>query len=256
MRCARSRQGGAECSPWRMPLRSPCVAADACIRWQATLADSCLSQLASCASAQPRLVIALTFPMATCWADRALLAALPGVMPKARRQRLRLLVTPDTIVRWHRDIVRRRRAARSARGRTGRPVTRRNIQALARRLARENPGWGTAGFMVSSPDPGSRSQRPPAGRSSGPVASTPADSRPGRPGHNSCARRPRRSWRGFLHRRPARRHPGLCSGGNRARHPAHQDPRYHPSIPPANGPLSRPVTSSWTLTSKRAGRGS
>jgi putative transposase len=39
------------------------------------------------------------------WADRALLAALLGVIPKARRQGLRLLVAPDTIVRWHRDIV-------------------------------------------------------------------------------------------------------------------------------------------------------
>ena len=76
------------------------------------------------------------------WADRALVATLLGVIPKARRQVLRLLVTPDTIVRWHRDIVRRRQAARSKRGRTGRPVTRRNIQALVRRLARENPGWG------------------------------------------------------------------------------------------------------------------
>jgi putative transposase len=76
------------------------------------------------------------------WADRALLAALLGLIPKARRQGLRLLVTPDTIVRWHRDIVRRRWAARSIRGRTGRPTTRRNIQALVRRLARENPGWG------------------------------------------------------------------------------------------------------------------
>src|ERR1039457_4109035 len=76
------------------------------------------------------------------WADRALLAALPGVIPKARRQRLRLLITPDTIVRWHRDIVRRRQAARSAHGKTGRPPTRRNIRALVRRLARENPDWG------------------------------------------------------------------------------------------------------------------
>src|ERR1035441_2561812 len=42
------------------------------------------------------------------WAGRALLAALLGVIPKARRRGLRLLVTPDTIVRWHRDIVRRR----------------------------------------------------------------------------------------------------------------------------------------------------
>ena len=53
------------------------------------------------------------------WADRALLTTLLGVIPKARRQGLQLLVTPDTIVRWHRDIVRRRWAARSACGRTG-----------------------------------------------------------------------------------------------------------------------------------------
>ena len=76
------------------------------------------------------------------WADRALLAALLGVIPKARRQGLRLLVTPDTILRWHRDIVRRRWVARSAGGRTGRPATRRNIRALVRRLARDNPNWG------------------------------------------------------------------------------------------------------------------
>jgi putative transposase len=42
------------------------------------------------------------------WADRALLAALLSVIPKAKRQGLRLLVTPDTVLRWHRDIVRRR----------------------------------------------------------------------------------------------------------------------------------------------------
>jgi putative transposase len=72
------------------------------------------------------------------WSDRALLAALLGVIPKARRHGLRLLVTPDTILRWHRDIVRRRWATRSMRGRTGRPAIRRNIRALVLRLAREN----------------------------------------------------------------------------------------------------------------------
>jgi transposase len=76
------------------------------------------------------------------WADRAVLATLFAVIPKARRQALRLLVTPDTIVRWHRDIVRRRWAARSMRGKAGRPAARRNIRALVLRLARENPGWG------------------------------------------------------------------------------------------------------------------
>jgi putative transposase len=76
------------------------------------------------------------------WADRALLATLLAVIPKARRHGLRLLVTPDTILRWHRDIVRRRRAARSKRGKTGRPATRRNTRALVLRLARQNPDWG------------------------------------------------------------------------------------------------------------------
>jgi putative transposase len=76
------------------------------------------------------------------WADRALLATLLAVLPKGFHRGLRLLVTPDTILRWHRDIVRRRWAARSMRGKTGRPATRRNIKALVLRLARENPGWG------------------------------------------------------------------------------------------------------------------
>src|ERR1019366_1543343 len=59
-----------------------------------------------------------------------------------RRPEPRLLVTPDTLLRWPRDIVRRRQAARSTRGSTGRPAPRRNIRALVLRLARENPDWG------------------------------------------------------------------------------------------------------------------
>ena len=76
------------------------------------------------------------------WADRALLATLLGVIPKARRQGLRLLVTPDTILRWHRDIVRRRWAARSMRGKTGRPATRRNIRALVLPAGPREPRMG------------------------------------------------------------------------------------------------------------------
>jgi putative transposase len=38
------------------------------------------------------------------WADRALLATLLGVIPKARCRGLRLLVAQDTILGWHRDI--------------------------------------------------------------------------------------------------------------------------------------------------------
>jgi putative transposase len=64
------------------------------------------------------------------------------VIPKAKRQGLRLLVTPDTVLRWHRDIVRRRQSASARRGRNGRPATRRNINALVVRLANENPERG------------------------------------------------------------------------------------------------------------------
>jgi hypothetical protein len=53
-----------------------------------------------------------------------LLATLLAVIPKVRRHGLRLLVTPDTILRWHRDIIRRRWASRSIRSKTGRPATR------------------------------------------------------------------------------------------------------------------------------------
>src|SRR5258706_3289853 len=50
------------------------------------------------------------------WADRALLATLLSLIPRPRHHELHLLVTPDTILRWHRDIVRRRWAARSKPG--------------------------------------------------------------------------------------------------------------------------------------------
>ncbi len=55
---------------------------------------------------------------------------------------IRLIVTPDTILRWHRDIIRRRWARRSRQGRSGRPPTSRNVRSLVLRLARENESRG------------------------------------------------------------------------------------------------------------------
>jgi putative transposase len=46
-------------------------------------------------------------------ADRALLAALLHRLPMDVLRRLRLLVRPDTVLRWHRDLIARRHAARS-----------------------------------------------------------------------------------------------------------------------------------------------
>src|SRR5216683_2639980 len=139
------------------------------------------------------------------WADRALLAALLAVIPKARRRGLRLLVTPDTILRWHRDIVRRRWAARSAHGRTGRPATPRNIKALSVGWPARTPIGDTGGSTARWLAWASTSQHRPFGRSSRPAASA-RPGRAGRTGRSSCGPRPRRSWRGFLHGRLARWH--------------------------------------------------
>jgi transposase len=74
--------------------------------------------------------------------DRAFLAALLHRLPRHVLGRFRLLVQPDTVLRWHRDLLARRHAARSRPGRPGRPRTVRSIRQLVLRLARENPRWG------------------------------------------------------------------------------------------------------------------
>jgi transposase len=76
------------------------------------------------------------------WADRAWLALLAGTLPIGRLAVMRLIVTPGTVLRWHRDIVRRRWASRSRQGRPGRPPAGRNVRSVVLRLARENESWG------------------------------------------------------------------------------------------------------------------
>jgi hypothetical protein len=78
-------------------------------------------------------------------ADRAWLAALLSTLPRPSLRRLRLLVRPDTILRWHRDLLARRHATASLSRRRGRPRTVRSIRALVLRLVRENPSWGYRG---------------------------------------------------------------------------------------------------------------
>nr|WP_198151672.1 helix-turn-helix domain-containing protein [Kibdelosporangium sp. MJ126-NF4]CEL17983.1 Homeodomain-like [Kibdelosporangium sp. MJ126-NF4]CTQ90789.1 Homeodomain-like [Kibdelosporangium sp. MJ126-NF4] len=75
-------------------------------------------------------------------ADRALLAALLHRLPRHILHRLRLLVRPDTILRWHRDLIRRHHARMSRPKHPGRPRTIRSIRILVLRLAKENPNWG------------------------------------------------------------------------------------------------------------------
>jgi len=93
-------------------------------------------QLAVAERERPRARAQLT------WPDRAWLALLAGTLPVGRLAAIRLIVTPATILRWHRDIVRRRWARLSRRGRSGRPPVRRTVRSVVLRLARENESWG------------------------------------------------------------------------------------------------------------------
>src|SRR6266849_8379206 len=71
-------------------------------------------------------------------ADRALLAALTRVLPSGHRQRL--IVKPQTLLRWHRELVRRKWVQPTPK--LGRPRVDRRVRELVLRLARENPRWG------------------------------------------------------------------------------------------------------------------
>jgi putative transposase len=71
------------------------------------------------------------------WADRAVLAALARALPAARRRGR--LVTPGTLLAWHRHLITRKWTYP---GRPGRPPTDQEIRDLVLRLAGENPAWG------------------------------------------------------------------------------------------------------------------
>jgi putative transposase len=71
------------------------------------------------------------------WADRAVLAALARILP--RPLRMSRLVTADTLLRWHRRLVRRRSTYPHV---GGRPPVDARLAALIEKMARENPGWG------------------------------------------------------------------------------------------------------------------
>jgi len=72
------------------------------------------------------------------WAHRAMIAALARLLPARRRREL--IVTPSTILRWHRQLLSRRWTAPPVR--PGRPAIPAGVRALVLRLATENPTWG------------------------------------------------------------------------------------------------------------------
>jgi len=74
-------------------------------------------------------------------AERGRLARKAHALGYKLLQTLETLVTPDTLMRWYRQLIARKWDS-SDRRRPGRPRTRQALVDLILRLARENPSWG------------------------------------------------------------------------------------------------------------------
>ena len=88
--------------------------------------------------------------------DRVLLAAASRVLLRDRW--VAFLVTPATLLRWHRELVKRKWTYRTN-GRPGRPPIDPEVRQLIFRLARENPRWGCVRIERRAPEARRPSER-------------------------------------------------------------------------------------------------
>jgi putative transposase len=72
--------------------------------------------------------------------DRVLLAAASRALTRSSRSSF--VVRPETLLRWHRELVTKKWTYRRRRGHPGRPPIEPDVRDLIVRLGRQNPGWG------------------------------------------------------------------------------------------------------------------
>jgi hypothetical protein len=89
--------------------------------------------------------------------DRVFMAAISRALPRARWSSF--VVSPQTLLRWHRELVRRKWTYRRPSA-GGRPPISEEVRELILRMGRENPGGGGPGSGANSPSSASGSRRP------------------------------------------------------------------------------------------------
>jgi hypothetical protein len=99
------------------------------------------SKFLCCATNSPSCSVRSTNPVSP--ADRTFLAALLHRLPKPTLRQLHLIVSPDTILRWHRDLLRRHHAHASRSKRPGRPPTVRSASCDAQAQRQRVRFWAT-----------------------------------------------------------------------------------------------------------------
>jgi hypothetical protein len=124
--------------------------------------------------------------------DRLFMAALSRALPRPRWSSF--VVRPQTLLRWHRELVRRKWTyRRTATG--GRPPLADDVRALIVRMGRENPRWGCVRIQGELAKLGIKCRRRRSVRCCVEAGSVRRRGDRGRPGESSCATRHTGSWR-------------------------------------------------------------